>query len=294
MGPGETIKSKGIMKILLGSLLLCAISQAGEAQYYYKDLVANRDNTSRWKSYRENHVRAVTLLSLEGNGKPTEGFLGEQEIRGDVAEIVTHTKSSGTADSWIITDYSSQGRITKNTDTSDTYENISAYSYDDRGRITAISDTSVETDNHLKEVEQHLWSYDPAHPDRPLSMLKIKNGNDTTIVHFVLDEKGNVTEERASRLGAALPPIYYYYDASNRLTDIVRYNARAQRLLPISIFEYGEDGKVSSALIVPEEGNSFYQKWYYVYDDKGLKIKDFCYNKEKELLGTIEYQYSYK
>ena len=70
-------------------------------------------------------------------------------------------------------------------------------------------------------------------------------------------------------------------------------SVRAKRLLPMDMFEY-ENGKVSSSLVVPEEGSSSYQKWYYVYDDKGLKAKDFCYNKEKELLGSIEYQYSYK
>ncbi len=273
---------------------MCLLTQTGKAQYYYKDLVANRENTARWKSYRENHVQAVHLQSLEADSKPTEGFLGEQQVTGDVGQIITHTKSSGTPDSWIITDYSPQGRILKNTDTSDTYQNTSEYRYDDRGRIISITDTSLETDNHLKEVEQHLWSYDPARPDKPSVMLKIKNGNDTTSVKFMLDDKGNVIEERATRLGESMPPIYYYYDANSRMTDIVRYSARAKRLLPISMFEYGEDGRISSTLIVPEEGNSFYQKWYYEYDEKGLKVKDFCYNKTKELLGSIEYQYSYK
>ena len=269
------------------------IMQASEAQFYYKDLVVNRETESRWKLFRDNRVKGVTLNSVEADGKPTEGFLGEQQVTDDYSRITTHTKTSGTADSWIITDYSAQGRILKNTDTSDTYENVSEYRYDAQGRIVTIADTSLETDNHFKEVEVHLWTYDQGHPDRPVSMLKIKDGNDTTYVTFVIGDKGNITEEHARRKGENQPVIYYYYDADNRLTDIVRYSARAQRLLPMDIFEY-EDGRLSSSLIVPEEGNSFYQKWYYVYNDKGLKAKDFCYNKQKELLGSIEYQYSYK
>jgi YD repeat-containing protein len=255
--------------------------------------VVSRETVSRWKSYRDNRVKTVTLKSTESDGKPTEGFLGEQEVAADYSQITTHTKTSGTADSWIITDYGSQGRILKNTDTSDTYQNVSEYRYDDQGRIITILDTSLETDNHLREVEVHTWTYSPAHPDKPLSMLKIRDSSDTTYVRFVLDDKGNVTEEHARRKGEDMQAIYYYYDTDNRLTDIVRYSARAQRLLPMDIFEY-EENRLSSSLIVPEEGNSFYQKWYYVYDDKGLKAKDFCYNKEKELLGSIEYQYSYK
>lgn len=282
-----------MIKLPIGCLLLCIISQASEAQFYYKDLLVNQQTTDRWKLYRENRVKAVTLNSSEADGKPTEGFLGEQEVSADYSRITTHTKSPGTSDSWIITDYGPQGRIIKNTDTSDTYENVSEYRYDDQGRISAISDTSLETDNHFREVEVHSWSYSPVYPDKPLSMLKIRDGSDTTYVRFVLGDKGNVTEEHARRKGEELPVIYYYYDSSSRLTDIVRYSIRAKRLLPMDMFEY-EDGHLSSSLIVPEEGNSFYQKWYYVYDDKGLKAKDFCYNKEKELLGSIEYQYSYK
>jgi YD repeat-containing protein len=280
-------------KQLIGCLLFFAMTQVGEAQYYYKDLVVTRENSASWQSYRDNHVKAVTLVSLESDGKPTEGFVGDQQVSPDHLHITTHTKTSGTTDSWIITDYSPKGYLIKNTDTSDTFQNSTEYRYDDKGRIVAIIDTSLETDNHLKEVEQHYWSYDPARPELPLSMLKIKNGNDTTVVRFVPDARGYIAEEHASRQGAVLPTIFYYYDADNHLTDIVRYNERAKRLLPIELLEYGDGGRVSSALIVPEEGNSFYQKWYYEYDDKGLKVKDFCYNKEKELLGSVEYQYTF-
>jgi hypothetical protein len=281
------------MKALMALLLLSVMAQAGEAQYYYKDLVATRENTNRWQAYRKSHVRSVTLSSLEADGKPTEGFLGDQQVSADSLTVTTHTKSAGTTESWIISQYSAEGRLMKNTDTSDTYQSVSEYQYDDRGRIASIRNTSLETDNQLKAVELHVWAYDPAHPDKPASMLKIMNGSDTTYVKCVLDEKGNVTEERASRQGISLPVIDYYYDADNRLTDIVRYDIRAQRLLPLNMFEYGDDGRLSSELIVPEEGNSFYEKWYYVYDDKGLKVKDFCYNKQKELVGSVEYQYSY-
>jgi hypothetical protein len=275
-------------------ITLILLTRVCNAQYYYKDLVVNKENTARWLSFKGNHVKAVTLSSLEADGKPTDGFAGTQQVSADYLHITTHSKSSGTGDSWIFADYSSLGQgLIRNLDTSDTYQNVSVHRYDDQGRIISISDTSTETDNHLVDVEQHIWTYDPAHPDKPLSMLKIMNGHDTTYVRFILDGKGNVSEERSTRLGVALPPFYYYYNADNQLTDIVRYNARAGRLLPVEMFEYGEGGRVSSALIVPEEGNSFYEKWYYEYDDKGLKVKDFCYNKGKELLGSVEYSYTF-
>jgi hypothetical protein len=124
-------------------------------------------------------------------------------------------------------------------------------------------------------------------------MLKIKNGHDTTFVRFIKDDKGNIAEERAVRNKIDLPTIYYYYDADNHLTDIVRYSMKAQRLLPDNIFEYGEGGRISSLLAV-QEGASSYQKWLYAYNEKGLKIKESCFSKQRDLLGRIEYQYTYK
>jgi YD repeat-containing protein len=219
--------------------------------------------------------------------------VGDQELAADYTQMVTHTKTAGSTDSWNITQYVN-GRMVRNLDTSDTYQSETKYEYDPEGHILSITNTSTETDNQLKAVEQHLWSYDPAHPGKPASMLKIKNGTDTTYIEFVSDEKGNIVEERSKRKGESLPTIYYYYDGENRMTDIVRYSPRAKRLMPLEIFEY-EEGRVRSLLVVPEEGSTFYQKWYYTYDeDKGLKIKDQCFNKQKELLGTVEYVYRFE
>jgi hypothetical protein len=117
------------------------------------------------------------------------------------------------------------------------------------------------------------------------------NGIDTTFVRFVRDEKGNIAEEHVTRNKASLPTVYYYYDADRRLTDIVRYNPRAQKLLPDYIFDYDDAGRLASMLIVPEQNNPEYQKWIYEYNDKGLKTKDSCFNKKKELMGTVEYAY---
>ena len=122
-------------------------------------------------------------------------------------------------------------------------------------------------------------------------MVKIKNGKDTTYYSFVLDEKGNVVEENGVSRGKKIPAVFYYYDEQNKLTDIVRYNIAARRLLPDYVFEY-ENGRLATMMVVPEEGTD-YQKWYYSYDEDGLKILDACYSKSKVLIGTIEYAYEY-
>ena len=279
------------MMKFIGSVLLIVLTQICSAQYYYKDLVTTRQNERRWRLYTDNGVKSVKLRSFERDGSPTEGFTGDQEVSGDRLTTHTHTKGTGNAESWIFATYTPQGLTQKISDTSDTYSSTSEYHYDADGRLLSILNTSIETDNHLKDVEQHIWSYDAA--GKPSSMLKIKNGNDTTFVRFILDENGNVAEERAMRNKTDLPVIYYYYDTDSRLTDIVRYSLKAKRLLPDNIFEYGDDGRTSSMLVVPD-GSNDYLKWLYDYNEKGLKIKESCISRQKELLGKIEYQYTYK
>lgn len=277
------------MKLFTGFLLLILFCQAGQAQFYYKDIVVTRQTTERWKLYKSARVRSVQLSSFESDGQPSDGFEGDQEVSGDFSLISTHTKSSRSADSRLMAWYSADGRPTRTLDTSDTYSSTTEYQYDPPGRLTTITNTSIETDNKVQAVEQHQWHYDA--DGKPTSMWKIKNGTDTTFVRFIKDEKGNIAEEHVTRNNLALPTVYYYYDSDNRLTDIVRYNSRAQKLLPDYIFEYDASGRIASMLMVPEQNSPEYQKWVYEYNDKGLKTKESCFNRRKELMGRVEYAY---
>lgn len=270
---------------------MIVLSQSCPAQYYYKDLVVSGQTAARWKLYKQNKVRNVSLTSFERDEQPSEGFECTQEVSGDFSRITTHTRSAGSPESWLITHYSPAGLQVRVVDTSDTYSSNSEYQYDATGRISAITNTSVETDNKTRDIEAHLWQYDDK--GRPSGMLKIRNGTDTTYIRFITDDKGNIAEERSIRNRAALPVVYYYYDADNRLTDIVRYSARSQRLLPDYVFEYQDGERLSSMMVVQEGGNN-YQKWLYEYNDKGLKINESCYNKQKQLIGKVAYQYSGK
>lgn len=269
-------------------MLLVTLTGLCSAQYYYKDLIVTAQTAGTWQLYKNNKVKSVSLSSFESNGQPSEGFQGQQDL-GDLSRIITHTRTAGTPESWLFASYSPGGWPTRIVDTSDTYRSVSDFSYDAQGRLTAIVNTSTETDNHLKDEEKHLWQYDAK--GKPTIMLKIKGNNDTTFIRLVQDEKGNIAEEHATRNHNDLPTVYYYYDTAGHLTDIVRYNVKAHRLLPDYLFEY-EGGKMTTMLMVPA-GSTDYQKWYYQYDDHGLKTKEVCYNKQKQLMGRIEYTYKY-
>jgi hypothetical protein len=121
-------------------------------------------------------------------------------------------------------------------------------------------------------------------------MLRIKNNTDTSYVSFKLDDAGNVSEEQSVRKGIKTEPVFYYYDAQKRLTDIVRFNNRSRRLLPEYMFEYSPANMVIQKITVPAN-SSDYMIWRYQYDATGLKVKEAVYDKYKQLTGKIEYVY---
>jgi YD repeat-containing protein len=277
------------MKGLTGILFLLMMKTA-VAQYYYKDIVLTAQTTEKWKAFQKSKVSDVKLISYETNGQPTEGFECNQTVARDFSSINTFTHGPANPISNLTAFYDTKGLLKKTIDTSDSYQSTTEYEYDANGHIASITNTSLETDNHIKDSEKHEWKYNQN--GTPVSMLKIKLDIDTTYVTFKTDEKGNIIEESAIHNRQPLPTIYYYYNNDKMMTDIVRFNVKAQRLLPDYIFEYDANNRVSSMLVVTA-GTSDYQKWLYQYNENGLKSMEACFNKKRELLGKVEYQYNY-
>ena len=257
------------------------------SQYYYKDLLTTREVNHNFLLYKTSKVTRIKLNSFQGNTPVTEGFICEQKLSAN--QMVTYTKTADAGEAFFTASYNPKSLLVKTVDSTEETVSITRYDYDEEDRILNISNETRARDGSSQTDEVHTWQYNQA--GKPVKMIRIKNKRDTTTVQFTLDEKGNVAEEGRSG-GREAEKIYYYYDDQNRLTDIVRYNNVAKRLLPDYIFEWEENGELATMLVVPE-GSSDYLKWYYKYDEAGLKAIDFCYNKRKELQGKIEYNYSY-
>lgn len=269
-------------------VFLLAVCSA-RSQYYYKDIVLSRQNQENWKSLRDQKAKEVNIVSIDANDEPTPGFTCTQKISSDFSSISTYTKSTDIPESTVTTYYNPAGRLIKTVDTSDSFKSTTEYSYNESGELSSLLNNSVETDNHVVATEKHLWIYEGGVLKQ---MIKIKGESDTTIVNLEKDEKGNIIEEKPVRAGQKLPSIYYYYDDGGKLTDIVRYNQKAGRLLPDYIFEYNS-GHISSMLFVPS-GSTDYQKWIYSYKPNGLKESDICYDKKRQVVVKINYAYSLK
>ncbi len=275
------------MKTIILSLFSILFFASAQAQYYYKDILLPTQTADQLQRYKTNRIRAVKATSAETGREPADGMQVDQSFNNNYSEVVTISKSPQMEGTTLVTYYNSDGLIGKTVDTTDGASSTTLYTYDASKRLTALVNNSAST-GQATEKEEHLWSYTTA--GQPLSMLKIRNGTDTTYISFVIDDKGNVTEEKSTRKGKEQLPYYYYYDDQNRLTDIVHYNPIAKRLLPDYIFEYDQAGKLRSMLVVPPGGTD-YQRWMYNYDERGLKTRETVYNKNRQAMGIVEYRY---
>lgn len=275
------------MRTAILILSFSLMGAASRSQYYYKDQLTTLQTIQQAQQYKQQKIRKIKLLSFESDNLPSEGFLVEQTFNNQYTQASTVTRSPVTGESELKTFYNAQGQLLKTADTTDGASSVTEYVYNSQGRPVKISNASTSAGQHISK-ETHIWFFDEG--VKPKEMLRIKNDTDTTYVQFALDEQGNVTEENSRRNGSSLQPVYYYYDDQNRLTDIVAYNQKARRLLPLYVFEYAPSGLLHSMMVVPE-GSDNYQKWIYEYNEQGLKMKETCYNKRKQMLGRIEYKY---
>lgn len=274
-------------KRFLLNLLILILPVFSFCQYYYKDIAGTRITTDQLKVFKTNRIKKVVLNSFEANGEPSDKFICYQEISPSYNVIKTFTQSVQTLQSVMNSQFNFKGQLIRNSDSSNTTLNVTSYTYDANGRLVLTESVSQAYAYNFKETEKHQWMYDTT--GFPVLMYQIKNNRDTVEVSFIPDDKGNVAVETWKTKGKVTLNYYYYYDELNRLTDVVRYNSRAKRLLPDYIFEYDEKSQLTQMISV-QAGSSNYVIWKYQYNAQGLKTKAIIYNKQKELMGYITYK----
>ena len=255
------------------------------AQYYYKDLVSNAQVVADMKVYKENKVKKIVLKSFEDNGSESNGFFCEKKFNKDFTKSDLYTRADISAASLFTSTFDKDGRLLNTYDSSLLSVTQIIYSYNSDNLISSIISTVRSTDedfgNEIKE--EHFYKYQNG---KPLKITQVKNGKDTTDILFALDANGNVTIEKDTKNGTKF---FYYYDAKNRITDIVQANEYSKNAKPDYIFEYNNAGQVTQMTALEEGSKSFYV-WKYSYSN-GVRIKERCYTDERKLMGSIEYEY---
>lgn len=276
-------------KLVLIFLLLPFLS--ANSQYYYKDIRNAADITLMMKNYTSNNIRKVTATGIAPEGRASTDFSETQEINAIGNELRITTRANRSISS-LVHKFNEKGWLVITIDSNVNIISTSNYNYDPAGNIISISNNISDADStqDFSQTEVHQYIYKDGKLDK---MWRIINKTDSLEVRFVTDENGNIIEERNFRKGKPSDPVYYYYDDRNRLTDIVRFNRKANKLLPDYLFEYDEQDRQIQKITTTTNQNLGYLTWRYIYNDKGLKTKEALFNKEKQLQGRIDYSYNW-
>jgi len=275
--------------IVLAALLIS--SALTQAQYYYKDIIGTAETNHQLKLYIATNVQSVVLKSFEPDGSVSDNFQVEQLLDKNAKTLKTVSHSGVTDESVLLSFFDDSSRVIKTMDTSGTSFNAAAYTYNGAGKLLSLKSFSGDTLKTGSETEDHQWTYNGK--GQPVQMLRIINNTDTTVIKFQTDDNGNIIQETPYKKGKSGDPVYYYYDGKNQVTDIVRYNYKLKKLLPDYMFEYSDAGQVIQKITVPSNKAAQYLIWRYQYDSKGLKAREACFNKDKQLTGKIEYAYRF-
>jgi len=269
-------------------LILLLFYFAANSQYYYKDIVAAADITRLMKIYSVNNIQKITAKGISPEGSPSSEFSEVGEVNGTTLKVTTNNNK---VISTLKFNFNDRGQLVNSVDSAINVKSTSTYTYDANGKIMSISNSATDADSSgdFSQTETHQYIYKDGKLDK---MWRIINKTDSLEVRFVTDEHGNVIEERNFRRGVLADPVYYYYDDRNRLTDIVRFNYKANRLLPDYLFEYDDNDRVIQKITTTSGNNLGYLTWRYLFDEKGLKTKEALFNKDKQLQGRIDYSYN--
>ncbi len=273
------------MKTIFATILTVFVYVISNAQYYYNDIVSLNVSNKLYLNYQKNNIHQVTAQSLEADNTPTPGFSYERQVKNNSDLIITQTALEASGISTTYETYQNN-LLVHSVDSNINSFSVVNYIYNSQANIMAIETQTEDTSMDTHTTELHQWFYTGNIPD---SMLRIKDSADTTIVHFVKDEKQNLGEEIWLKKNRIIEHYFYYYE-QNRLTDIVRFDQRAKQMLPDFILEHNPDNSLSQMTQVPQ-GSSDYIIWAYIYDERGLKTKDILYDKHHQLLGTVNYSF---
>jgi len=276
------------MKKILATIFFVAFyASALQAQFYYRDIISNKQLLKEMAAYKENKVRSVAIKSYEDDGSESEGFFCEKKITKDYKRTELFTRSDASSASLFISYFNEKGQLLQTNDSSDISVTVNTYSYDDQNRIKSIvSAVRSSDDDFVNEIrEEHIYLYnDKGFPEK---MIRIKNSYDSITILFSTDEHNNIGIEKDTKSGSKY---YYYYDEKKRLTDIVHAYEYKPQLTAEYLFEYNASDQISQ-MTTTEEGGSYYYIWKYTYYN-GLRAGEKCFSKERKLMGTIQYEYN--
>jgi antitoxin component YwqK of YwqJK toxin-antitoxin module len=278
-------------------ITLFFVATIAHGQHYYNDIKGTQALSDRMKDYMTNKVNTITATGFDENNRKTAEFNEWQYVMpGSYAfRVVTRNGQEFTRQKY---QFDASYRLLSVTDTLPGITIRTTYSYDNANRIISVKTVTADSMNKFNESGEHSWIYNAA--GKPEKMWRILNGKDSIEYRFTLDEKGNVADEKMYRWGNPAETVYYYYDESNRISDIIRIDPTVDGLLPESVFEYDDNNRLIQKTSLLSVLFLEYLIWRYLYNEKGLKVTEALFENKKDvetgrhkLKGIIRYTYTF-
>ena len=270
-----------------GLLLFLFITQYSLAtgQYYYTDLIGLQQTQKNYDIIRKNRIKEIA-----GTGTSAEGevnILSKIEIPTDGKKI-TRTFSENNKTRELVYQFYELGRLKKTVIKKPGTETIIEYQYNSNGLLTSLVSTTKDSTSGSSIAELHQWEYSAS--GLPKKMIKKTSGMDTVTVEFQTDSSGLVLEETWIKKSKKIETYYFYYNPDNQITDIVRFNPTAQKLLPDYVFEYNEKGQLVTMIQIGLNGRNI-THWDYSYLPNGLREMEIAKDRNKNLIIRTQYQF---
>lgn len=277
-------------------LALVITSLNVHAQYYYNDIVGTAETNRQMQTFLSNKVATVSATGVDQRGAKATDFSEYQEVK-ESGKALRLTSIVDLNKKITYSRFDDQNRVISMIDSSAGIGSVTTYQYNTNGQLVKVENTVSDPDNDFNQVETHWWIYKA--DGKPEKMWRVmvssmnNNQPDSLEARFIIDEDGNPAEERTYKNGRENGFLYYYFDDNNNLTDVVRYNVKAQKLLPDILMEYDEQNRVIQRITTTSSLNLGYLTWRYIYNKEGLKTKEALFNKDKQLTGRIDYTYTF-
>jgi YD repeat-containing protein len=260
-----------------------------KAQYFYNDIVVTHENRVHFENLLKSKVKKVNVKAFQNDGEEIDDFILRQEIDLKGGTITTYSKTTFTDASILKTTFNNKKMPALVLDSAEGASTTTRYTYDADGRLISMESSSVQSEqmeNLVTEIRQYFYN-DKGMPEK---MIRIKGGSDTMMVIFTPAENGLPGEETWFKAGEKIETWFYYYDENNRLTDIVRFNAAAKKMLPDYLFGYDEQNNLTSKVTV-QPGTGQFRIWQYKYNAGGLKTEETVLNRQRQQEGRLVYFY---
>lgn len=272
------------MRIFFLFLLITCYSFVN-GQFYYSDLMGLQQTQKNYEILRKNRIKEIS-----GTGTAAEGAVKIQtliEVPTDGKRIVKSISENNRTKE-LVKQYFEMGRLKKIIIHNPGVKTAIEYQYNGKGLLSYLASTVKDSSSGSSITETHHWEYN--NNGSPKKMIKKTTGMDSLSVEFLTDSIGLVLEEGWFKKDKKIETFYYYYLPENRLSDIVKFNTKAQKLLPDFVFEYDQKGQLTKMIQVGNNGRNI-TYWDYSYFSNGLRETEIARDRNKNLIISTQYQF---